>query len=117
MLVADAAIPRNFVADLDPIVRDRIMSQPSGQLRVRALFHAMLYTPVPRLAIETVARERDPFRRTRADKWRGDPLDGVRALNGKQQRTMIEEMGLGRIAADEWIAVPYADVDNLRYNR
>jgi hypothetical protein len=116
MVVRSAAIPSNFVAEMDPAIRSHVMSQRSGQDRVRALFQALPYVAIPRDAISTVARTPgDPIRRTRADKWRSDPLGGLRALNGKSQGKIIAALGLPKIAANEWIAVPQLDIDSLPF--
>lgn len=64
-LVKDGALPENFLAGLDESVRARIMSQPSGQLRINELLRSVQGRIIPRIAIETVARQKDPMKRVR----------------------------------------------------
>ncbi len=64
-LVKDGLLPRNFLAGLDTNVRERIMSKPSGQLRINELLRSVQGQLIPRVAIETVAQQRDPMKRIR----------------------------------------------------
>lgn len=64
-LVKDGKLPENFLAGLDESVRARIMSQPSGQLRINELLRSVQGRIIPRVAIETVARQKDPMKRVR----------------------------------------------------
>ena len=64
-LVQDGRLPTNFLAELSEEVRQKIFSQPSGQLRVNELFRSVQGRIIPRVAIETVARQKDPMKRMR----------------------------------------------------
>jgi hypothetical protein len=64
-LVKDGALPQNLLAGLDKSVRKRIMSQSSGQLRINELLRSVQGKIIPRVAIETVARQKDPMKRVR----------------------------------------------------
>ncbi|MGB3117310.1 MAG: NaeI family type II restriction endonuclease [Verrucomicrobiales bacterium] len=64
-LVEDGSLPLNLLASLPPETRDQIMSETSGQLRVNALFRLVQKRIIPRTAIETVARQKDPMKRMR----------------------------------------------------
>lgn len=64
-LVEDGALPVNFLATLPEDVRRRIFSHASGQERVDALFRLVQGRIIPRVAIETVARQKDPMKRMR----------------------------------------------------
>jgi hypothetical protein len=64
-LVEAGKLPENFLASLDEPVRHQIISQGSGQARVEALFRLVQGRIIPRVAIETVARQKDPMKRAR----------------------------------------------------
>jgi hypothetical protein len=64
-LVKDSKLPENFLARLDANVRDKIMAHPSGQLRINELLRLVQERIIPRVAIETVARQKDPMKRVR----------------------------------------------------
>lgn len=101
-MVRDASLPPNFVAALDPDVRDLAISEPTVQRRVAALFAALPYEPIPRNAIRTIARtEGDPLRRVRQDRHAGDPLAGLVIVSRAD--------GGGKILAALDLAVPPKD--------
>lgn len=64
-LVLNGELPSNFLGDLDEKTRTQIMSHSSGQLRVNELFRLVQNKVIPRVAIETVARQKDPMKRMR----------------------------------------------------
>lgn len=64
-LVKEGVLPSNFLAQLDDDTRQRIFSHSSGQLRVTELFRLVQGKIIPRVAIETVARQKDPMKRMR----------------------------------------------------
>lgn len=64
-LVENAAMPRNFLLDLDNDIRNLILSPSSGMERVRALFNNVTGKIIPRTAIEQVAQQKDYMRRAR----------------------------------------------------
>lgn len=104
-LVPSTPIPSNFVTDMDPDVRAEVMAQPNIQTRVTRLFKLLPRTPIPRDAIRTVARtEGDPIRRTRADKSRVDPLDGLRILSYTKS-WQAEQLGYPPLLDGEFMAV------------
>src|SRR5205085_12423263 len=98
---------------LDPVAREAIMAEPPGQARVRKLFTLVQKTPVPRLAIETIAQQRDPMRRVRADK--GDRLEGLRVLGGRYSKNnaIVAALGYAPLAKDEYLSVPRAELEQL----
>jgi hypothetical protein len=64
MLVANAPVPSNFVADMNPDLCTAVMAEPTIQRRITRLFKEVPYKPIPRGAVETVARTTgDPMRR------------------------------------------------------
>lgn len=64
-IVESGDLPVNFLATLDEETRSIILSQPSGQLRINELFRRVQGRIIPRVAIETVARQKDPMKRMR----------------------------------------------------
>lgn len=64
-IVEGGALPVNFLATLPADVRRRIFSHSSGQERVDELFRLVQGRIIPRVAIETVARQKDPMKRMR----------------------------------------------------
>jgi hypothetical protein len=109
-LVAGGTLPPNFLATLDPAVREAIMAEPPGQGRVRKLFTLVQRTPVPRLTIETLAQQRDPMRRIRKDKR--DRLGGLRILGGHYANTnaIVRALGYPPLAKDEYMSVPRNEI-------
>jgi Restriction endonuclease NaeI len=115
-LVAGGTLPPNFLATLDPAVREAIMAEPPGQRRVRKLFTLVQKTPVPRLTIETLAQQRDPMRRIRKDKR--DRLGGLRILGGHYAKTnaIVQALGYPPLAKDEYMSVPRNEITQLGLN-
>lgn len=64
-LVEGGDLPPNLLAELDEEVRDQIMSHRSGQLRINEMFRLVQNRIIPRVAVETVARQKDPMKRVR----------------------------------------------------
>jgi hypothetical protein len=103
-LVADADLPPNFLATLGPKDREAIMAMPKGQPPVTELFTRVQRTPIPRLAVLSVACQDDPTRRTRRDK--GDRLGAIRVVSGtyRVQREIAAELGVPDLAKDNWVS-------------
>lgn len=114
MLVENEPLAPNFVAAMDALIRADIMSNRTIQARITALAKAMPYVPIPREAIRTIARtEGDPIRRTRRDRTRPDPLDGMCLLSKKYGNKTVEGLGYPPLGTDEFMAVPQDEVDAL----
>jgi len=65
-LVEEGQLPINFLATLDPDVRQQIFShRKSGQARINELFRLVQGRIIPRVAIETVAQQKDSMKRAR----------------------------------------------------
>jgi len=64
-LVEGGLLPTNLIAELDPQIRNRIMSHRSGQARITELFRLVQGVTIPRVAVETVAKQKDPMKRVR----------------------------------------------------
>jgi hypothetical protein len=114
VLVPPSPLPPNFVAELDPELRTEVTAEPTIQKRVTKLFKLLPYVPVPRLALQTVAKTTgDPVRRTRADAWAGDPLEGMVVLSSQYAKGVVEELGLDPMPPRCFMSVPRAKVDAL----
>jgi hypothetical protein len=113
-LVRDASLPPNFVEELAPSIRQQILAGRSAQERIRLLAQLVPGVSIPRIAFETVARDkRDPMRRLRRDASRPNPLGGMVLLSTKYSRAELTALGFGDLPSDHWVAVPEADVNNL----
>jgi hypothetical protein len=113
-LVTPSAMPTNFVAEMDPALRDLVMGEPTIQRRVTRLFRSLPRTPVPRLSLQTVARTTgDPVRRTRADKSRTDPLEGVIVLSTKYAKGVVTALGLAPMPPDSFMSVSRTELDAI----
>ena len=107
-LVPRTDLPPNFLATLDDATRTAVMSERRGQPRVTALFNLVQRRPIPRLAIETVACQRDPMRRVRRDK--ANRLGDVRVLGGKYGKALIQHLGVHEFGKDDYVSFPEAEV-------
>jgi hypothetical protein len=113
-LVEPMPIPSNFVADMDPVIRDAIMGEPTIQGRVTMLFVSHPGVPIPRNAVRTVARtEGDPMRRVRADTHAGDPLAGYKVLSATYGNKLARVLGYPPLGKDEFMSVPVAEIQRL----
>ncbi len=110
-LVPTSFLPPNFFATVPPGVLSEIMSRPKGQPRVRALFELQPRRAIPREAIETVAQQRDPLRRVRADK--GPRMGSVIVLSSRYKGNLIARLGLEPLPADCFVGVPISEVEAL----
>jgi hypothetical protein len=114
MLVHSTPLPPNFVAEMDPELRESIMSERHIQQRVTRLFRSLPGVPIPRDAVRTIARtEGDPMRRLRADSHADDPLEGMKVLSATYANTIVEALGYPRLGKDEFMAVPVYELDRL----
>lgn len=113
-LVEPTPLPANFVAEMDPEIRWEMMQEPTIQGRVTRLFNLLPRTPVPRLALQTIARTQgDPVRRTRADKGRGDPLEGMVVLSAKYGSGVAAALGLEPMPPDSFMSVPRIEIEGI----
>jgi Restriction endonuclease NaeI len=114
MLVVDAPIPSNFVADMDPRLRAEVMAEPSIQGRITRLFKELPYQSIPRGAVETVARTTgDPMRRVRADAGVEGVLGGMKILSASYGNKAVEALGRQKMEPDHFMSVPQDDLDAL----
>ena len=114
LLVPSSPLPANFVEEMNHAIRIAVMGEPTIQTRITKLFTALPRTPIPRNAVCTIARTTgDPLRRVRADKGRGDPLDGMKILSAKYGNPVVEALGYTRLSPDEFMSIPKAELDRL----
>jgi hypothetical protein len=114
MLVDDAPMPSNFVADMDPDLRERVMAEPTIQRRITHLFRELPYQSIPRGAVETVAMTTgDPMRRVRADATVDNVFGGMRILSASYANDAIEALGHPRLERNHFMSVPQRDLDAL----
>jgi|GEM_PF-3266519 len=114
MLVVDAPMPSNFVADMDPDLRSAVMAEPTIQGRITRMFKELPYQRVPRGAVETVAETTgDPMRRIRADAHVEDVFAGMRILSASYANKAIEALGHQKLERNHFMSVPQADLDAL----
>lgn len=96
--LARGELPLNYLATLSDEVRKDIFAQRSGQKRVTALMRGSIGRLVPRLAIETVASQKDPMKRLRRNGGCREELiaEGILALSGEwdASRTICEMLGV-----------------------
>ena len=113
-LVRDAELPPNFVEMLAPDVRRRILAGRSAQERIRLLAELVPGVPIPRVAFETVARDkRDPMRRLRRDASRSSPLGDMVLLSTKYARRELTALGFGELPKDHWVSVRASDLAKI----
>jgi hypothetical protein len=108
-LVPTSPLPPNFFATVPSGILGQIMGQPKGQARVRALFELQPRRAIPREAVETVAQQKDPMRRIRADK--GARMGSVVVLSARYKGDLIRRLGLDPIPAEHLISVPITDAE------
>jgi hypothetical protein len=88
-LVEEGQLPINFLATVDPQIRERIFShRKSGQARINELFRLVQGRIIPRVAIETVAQQKDSMKRARDARL---PLrkEGILVLGHQEQDPII----------------------------
>ena len=88
-LIEAGQLPVNFLASIAPAVREKIFShRKSGQARVNELFRLVQGRIIPRVAIETVAQQKDSMKRARDAR---KPLkgEGILVLGHQGEEPMI----------------------------
>jgi hypothetical protein len=105
-LVQGGLLRPNFLAALNDDVRDAVLTESSGQARLRRLFTLLVGTPIPRDAIETLAQQRDPMRRLRSDQ--SDRLPGLKIFSSQysDNQLAVRLLGYGEMPRDTFVAAP-----------
>jgi hypothetical protein len=102
-ITEDGSLKPDFLSELPNSIRDQIFAETTGQARIRKLVMLWQDRPIPRVAIETIAQQKDPMRRLRRDST--DRLGGLWVLSGRYDSEIIETLGLPRLAPDEFISI------------
>ena len=109
-LVKDQQYPPNFWQSVPQTVAETIVSGKGGNDRVIALFREIQDRPIARKVIEDVAMQKDPMRRSRADKTRGTrgrlAKDSIVLLCGdwKTAREFVTALGLPLLGKGEFMS-------------
>lgn len=105
-LVNEGSLPSNLLAGLDAETRRKIFSHSSGQLRVNELFRLVQGKIIPRVAIETVARQADPMKRMR-DTRKALLEEGILVLgHWKKDRAIAVARGFPAPMRGEALSLP-----------
>jgi hypothetical protein len=106
-LLHRAPYPPNFWEVLPREERLAIWSAGSPTSRLAALFLKLQRQPISRLQVQAVAQQHDYMKRLRRAGGARDILDkeGVVLLSGRQDRELIERLGLGVVTVDEFISL------------
>lgn len=100
--------PPNFWRTVPAEVIGRIFAGKSGNRRVMALFRDVQKVAITRDVIEAVAQQQDFMRRIRSDNGKGtrDHLarEGVLLLSGHYDAPLIQDLGLPRCTASEFVS-------------
>lgn len=101
----NAPLPENFLLHLDSEIRERILSQRSGQARVTQAFRLVLERPISIVALDTLAVQRDPSKRAR-DARKALSQEGIKVLCGrwKADQEELRRLGLPPLEKDQWIS-------------
>jgi hypothetical protein len=106
-LIEEGELPINFLATLNPEIRERIFShRKSGQARINELFRLVQGRIIPRVAIETVAQQKDSMKRARDARI---PLskEGILVLGHQEQDPIIAvSRGYPAPKKGEMISIP-----------
>lgn len=97
-LVNEASFPKSFLASLSVTQLTSVLNKKKGQARVTELLRIATGKIIPRLAIETLAQQKDPMKRVRANGGAQDVLvdEGIVVLVGDwiQSREIASNLGL-----------------------
>jgi len=106
-LLRDAVYPKNFWQFLDQTSRNEIMSARGGTSRMVMLFRKVQRTPISRTVIESVAQQKDSLKRLRKNGGARDKLsrDNIVVLWGRNDRQLIEDLGLPLCSSNEFISI------------
>lgn len=106
-LVEAGNLPVNFLASIDPEIRQKIFShRKSGQARINELFRLVQGRIIPRIAIETVAQQKDSMKRARDARG---PLkrEGILVLGHQGEEPLIAaKRGFPVPKKGEMISIP-----------
>ncbi len=104
----------NLFLQLDPMVRDRILSGRSGQARINELFRSVQHRIIRRAEVMTVAQQLDPMKRVRGNGGARQHLakEGIVILGHMgDEPLMAERLGYSRPRSGEFIAVRQEEIE------
>jgi len=105
-IIENGILPRNFLLDLSPEIREKIMSPKSGVQRIRALFTNVTSQIIPRTVIEQVAQQKDALKRAREmkDILAENNYKIVCAAYAVDRQHFIEQ-GFVNFRDDDWLSI------------
>ncbi|MGH7130343.1 MAG: NaeI family type II restriction endonuclease [Phycisphaerales bacterium] len=100
----DLPLPPNFLLHLAPDIRERVLAENPGQPAITQLFRLAIGLVVPRVAVETVARQLDPTKRVRDARI---PLnaEGIDILSRRYDGPELETLGHTDLPLDCYVSV------------
>jgi hypothetical protein len=112
----EAPMPPNVLLQLPPSDVEAVFAQRSGQQKVNELFRRATGQRVSRAAVETVARQRDPMKRVRANGGARQHLapEGIAIFGGdyRWQREVAVHLGLPGPGEGEFVSCYLARADD-----
>jgi len=110
-VLKDHPYPPNFWEFLPARNREEIIHAGGGTARLAALFEMIQGKPISRVQVQALAQQHDYMKRIRRNGGARDMLarKGIALLWGKGDKAVIKKLGLGSVAADEFIS--YRPVD------
>jgi hypothetical protein len=105
-LLQDEPYPENFWQNLDPELKQRIISLPSGTKRIAALCRLVQQRPISRSIVFGLGQQDDAMKRLRKNGGARDVLfqEGIAILSGQYDHELIETLGLPKCERDEFIS-------------
>lgn len=114
-LVDNGKLPENFLLKrVSQPIRDKIFKYKKGQPRVTALFREVQEVVIPRIAVETVAQQKDPMRRLRETR-KILKKEGILLLGGQESADLkvIEENGLPSLSKGDSMSIAISKLTYL----
>lgn len=103
--IINGPMPQNFMLDLAEPVRMKILNQPSGRMRIRALFTEVTGVLIPRDVIEQLAQQRDAVKRAREMKATLADSFQVLCATYKSDREIMTANGFPPEERDQWLSL------------
>jgi hypothetical protein len=97
-------LPPNFLLNLDPAIRSKILMLKTGQQRVNEVFRLMVGHPISTNAIDTLAVQRDPSKRCR-DARKPLKKEGIIVCSAKYDYAKVKKYGYPPLKKNHWISI------------
>jgi hypothetical protein len=106
-LLRGSPYPPNFWEHLKIETQAAIRSPRGGSERLATLFRLVQRHPIPRSVVESVAQQKDSLKRLRKNGGARDTLDrdGIVLLWGRNDRDLIQRLGLPGCGPDEFVSL------------